>query len=187
MSPTTISKVQDIHDCPSEFLCTEDDVLDLLLSLDTTKASGPDEISTLMLNCAALSIAKGVTFYLMSIKLGKVLTEWKTSAIIYIPKGDNLNQPSNYRSISLLLILSKLLERPMSKHLFEAHRNSYMPLALQQREFRSGRSTISALLDVMHNWLQSMDMGKEVCAVFFNLRKAFDSVIVRKAQTNRNK
>ena len=26
------------------------------------------------------------------------------------------------------------------------------------------------------NWLQSLDKGKEVCAVYFNLRKAFDSV-----------
>ena len=51
-----------------------------------------------------------------------------------------------------------------------------MPLALQQWGFRSGRSTVSALLDVTHKWLQSMDMGKEVCAVFFDLRKAFDSV-----------
>ena len=32
------------------------------------------------------------------------------------------------------------------------------------------------MLDVTHKWLQSMDMGKEVCAIFFDLRKAFDSV-----------
>ena len=51
-----------------------------------------------------------------------------------------------------------------------------MPLALQQWGFRSGRSTVSALLDVTHKWLQSMDIGKEVCAVFFDLRRAFDSV-----------
>ena len=51
-----------------------------------------------------------------------------------------------------------------------------MPLALQQGGFCSGRSTVSALLDVTHNCLQLMDMGKEVCAVFFDLGKAFDSV-----------
>ena len=163
-------------DCPSEFLCTEDDVLDLLLSLDTTKANGPDGISALMLKATAPSIAKGVTIlFNMSIKLGKVPTEWKTSAIVSIPKGGDSNQPSNYRPISLLSILSKLLERHMYKHLLK-HIETTMPLALQQWGFRSGRSTVSALLDVTHNWLQSMDMGKEVCAVFFDLRKAFDSV-----------
>ena len=47
---------------------------------------------------------------------------------------------------------------------------------MQQWEFRQGRSTTSALIDVTHKWLQSLDLGKEVCTVFFDLRKAFDSV-----------
>ena len=52
------------------------------------------------------------------------------------------------------------------------------PLALQQWKFRSGRL---ALLDVTHNWLQMLDTGKEVCAVFFDLRKAFDSGVFSKS------
>ena len=28
-------------DCPTELLCTEDDILELLVSLDVTKPSGP--------------------------------------------------------------------------------------------------------------------------------------------------
>ena len=160
----------------SELLCTEDDVLDLLLSLDTTKANGPDGISAIMFKATAPSIVKGVTIlFNMSIKLGKVPTEWKTSAIVPIPKGGDTNQLNNYQPISLLSILSKLLERHMYKHVLK-HIEVTMPLALQQWGFRSGRSTVSALLDVTHNCLQLMDMGKEVCAVFFDLRKAFDSV-----------
>jgi len=27
-----------------------------------------------------------------------------------------------------------------------------------------------------HEWFQQLEAGREVCAVFFNLRKAFDSV-----------
>ena len=51
------------------------------------------------------------------------------------------------------------------------HVVSSTPLALlnQQWGFRSDRSTVSALLDVTHNWLQALDDGKEVCAVFFDL------------------
>ena len=47
-------------DCPSELLCTEDDILELLLSSDTTKANGPDDISAVILKATAPSIAKGV-------------------------------------------------------------------------------------------------------------------------------
>jgi hypothetical protein len=38
------------------------------------------------------------------------------------------------------------------------------------------RSTVSALLDAVNNWQQTLDNRKEICAVFFDLRKAFDSV-----------
>ena len=55
------------------------------------------------------------------------------------------------------------------------------PHALQQWKFRSGRSTVLALLDVTHNWLQMLDTGKEVCAVFFDLCKAFDSGLFSKS------
>ena len=175
-------------DCLSELLCTEDDnILELLLSLDTTKANGPGDISVIMLKNTAPAIAKGVMIlFNKSIQLGEVPREWKKSSVVPIPKGSDTSQPSNYRPISLLSVLSKLLEKHLYKHILK-HTESTMPLTLQQWGFRSGRSTVSALLDVTHKWLQSMDMGKEVCAVFFDLRKAFDSagppsIIARKAQ-----
>ena len=62
----------------------------------------------------------------------------------------------------------------------EAYAQYYLqalaPLALQQWGFRPKRSTVSALIDVTHRWLQSLDKGKEIYAVFFDLRKAFDLV-----------
>ena len=42
---------------PEEFLCTEDEVLEMLLSLDTKKANGRDGISARMLKSTAPSIA----------------------------------------------------------------------------------------------------------------------------------
>ena len=48
-------------ECPPELLCDEEEVLELLLSLDTTKANGPDGVSAVMLKATAHSIAKSVT------------------------------------------------------------------------------------------------------------------------------
>ena len=56
------------------------------------------------------------------------------------------------------------------------HVESSIPLASQQWGFRSGRSTVSVLLDATYNWLQAINKVKEVCCVFFDLHKAFDSV-----------
>ena len=55
-------------DCPPELLCTEAEVLELLLALDTSKANGPDNISAKMLKSTAVSIAPVLTkFFNLSI------------------------------------------------------------------------------------------------------------------------
>ena len=60
-------------DCPTEFLCTEDEVYELLFNLDITKANGPDDISTKMLKETALSITPIVThLFNISITLGEL-------------------------------------------------------------------------------------------------------------------
>ena len=38
------------------------------------------------------------------------------------------------------------------------------------------RSTVTALLSVTQEWLSALQCGQELCAVFFDYQKAFDSV-----------
>ena len=56
------------------------------------------------------------------------------------------------------------------------HLNEYHPLSNKQWGFQSGKSTTTALLSVTHDWFQALEAGQEVCSIFFDLRKAFDSV-----------
>ena len=42
--------------------------------------------------------------------------------------------------------------------------------------FRSKRGTVNALLCATHDWHRYLEMGKDVCVVFFDFAKAFDSV-----------
>ena len=129
-----------------------------------------------MLKATAHSIAGGLTLlFNKSIELGLLSREWKLSTMNSIPKGKEKNKPSNYRPKSLLPILSKLLERHTFK-LILSHVKSVSPLTLQQWGFRSRRSTVSALLHATHNWFQTIDKGKEVCTIFFNLSKASQSL-----------
>ena len=53
---TTNGGPTDPCSCPSELLCDEEEIFDLLLSLDVYKASGPDGISATMLKATAASI-----------------------------------------------------------------------------------------------------------------------------------
>ena len=135
----------DQDSCPEQLLCTEDEILEMLLSLDTTKSNGPDGISAIMLKQTAVSIVPGITKLMnMSICSGKFPTAWKTSSVVPIPKGSNHTRITNYRPISLLSIVSKILEKCIHSLIFN-HLNAHHPIALQQWGFQPKKSTVAAL------------------------------------------
>ena len=110
-------------------LCEEDAVLDLLASLDTSKSSGPDCISAQMLKRTAASIAPSVTLlFNQSLKQGQIPSDWKVSHVVPIPKVSPAKSPDNYRPVSLLSILSKILERHIYS-LIANHLDSVCPLS----------------------------------------------------------
>ena len=129
-----------------------------------------------MLKSTAYSIAPRITnLFNKSIMSGRLPSVWKLSSVVPVPKGNDSSNVANYRPISLLPIVSKLLERHMywviAKHL-EVH----SPISIHQWGFQPKKSTTAALLNVYNDWSAALDKGKEVCAIFFDLRKAFDSV-----------
>ena len=50
------------------------------------------------------------------------------------------------------------------------------PLSDAQWGFRAGRSTTSALLSTTSHLFELLEAGKDICAIFFDYRKAFDTV-----------
>ena len=68
-----------------------------------------------------------------------------------------------------------MLERHFHQYITK-HLNEHHPLSNKQWGFQSGKSTVTALLSVTHDWFQTLEAGQEVCSIFFDLRKAFDSV-----------
>ena len=81
------------------------------IALDTNKASGIDGISAKMLRETAHSIIPAVTrLFNISLTLGKLPADWKHALITPIPKSTEMAAVSNYRPISLLSLLSKVLE-----------------------------------------------------------------------------
>ena len=115
------------HSCPTDLLCTEDEVYNMLSTLDTTKANGHDDISARMLRETATS----VTPYVMKLfntsitRLGELPDEWKVVRVTPIPKSGNRSDPGNYRPISLLSILSKLLETHIHNILLKHFEEKY--------------------------------------------------------------
>ena len=175
--PSEYHNLQSPQECPEEILCNEEEVYKLLSSLDVTKANGPDGISAKTLKHTATSITPSITkLFNLSICTGHILSEWKQSLAVPVPKSNNnKGSPNNYRPISLLSVLSKLLERHVHKILTE-HFCTHHPLSNLQWGFSAGKSTVTALLTTTHEWFQRLEEGKEICALFFDFKKAFDSV-----------
>ena len=157
-------------------LCSEEFVYQLLASLDVSKSSGPDEVSAYMLKDTAASITPSITMlFNLSLKTGRVPKPWKQARVTPIPKVSAPKVPENYRPISLLCILSKPLEKHVSI-LISDYLDENCLLSDCQCGFRTGHSTVTALLSTLTTWLTDLDAGKEICAVFFDYCKAFDSV-----------
>ena len=154
----------------------ESTVLLQLLSLKPNKAIGLDKISARLLKCATHSICCSITRLLnLSIQSGKFPEIWKCSKVSALFKSGNRTNPSNYRPISILPTLSKILEKAMRSQLYE-YLNSNNLLSDKQFGFRPKRSTVTALSSFTDEVLHNMEKGRFCGAVFLDLTKAFDTV-----------
>ena len=108
----------------------------------------------------------------MSIAHGELPSEWKLALIIPIPKPGEKTDPANYRPISLPSILSnKRVQNCLQDHL-----KVHYPISDKQWGFTKERSTTGPLLTAVDSWHRYLEAGFDTCAVFFDLKKAFDSV-----------
>ena len=85
------------------------------------------------------------------------------------------SNPTNYRPISVLPTLAKILEKTVHIQLYN-YLNTNKLITDKQFGFRSKHSTAAALTDFADNVLHGMDKGKLCGAVFLDYTKAFDSV-----------
>lgn len=111
----TLPSLSDI-DTPSavieDITITDEEVYQALIRLDPSKASGADGISPRILKSCALPLCSPI-HHLFSLCLTKHLwpSEWKLHRITPLYKSKDRTSVSNYRPISLLCIISKVLER----------------------------------------------------------------------------
>ena len=100
---------------------------------------------------------------------------WKPTVVVPIFKTGDPHSAANYRPISILPIMSKVLEKLAVEQLIY-HLNSNQLLHPMQHGFRSNHSTETATVYFIERVKSLMDRGGVVGAVFLDLRKAFDTV-----------
>ena len=111
-----------------------------------------------------------------SIISGKVPTAFKLAKVIPVHKKGNKAKATNYRPISVLPIVSLILERHVSLHLqlfLEGHKLLYD----RQSGFRKRHSCQTALMQITDDWMTAIDKQEIVGTVFLDLSKAFVLVL----------
>lgn len=152
------------------------DVKDTLQMLNTSKATGPDNLNPMLLKQASSELTYPLTkLFNLSLQNSSFPSLWKTSNVVPVFKKGSANIASNYRPISLLSVLGKCMERCIFKHIYNyLHSNNI--LIPQQSGFRPNDSTINQLLCITNDFYRAIDQGKEIRVVFFDISKAFDKV-----------
>ncbi|MES9994358.1 MAG: reverse transcriptase family protein [Candidatus Thiodiazotropha sp.] len=155
---------------------TSQEVEDVLKSLKTGKAAGPDSIDNRLLKELAQPLCAPLAdLFNFSIAKGKVPNLWKQANVTPVFKKNDPSDVSNYRPISLLNTLGKVLEKIVHKYVFN-FLNDHHVITTLQSGFVPGDSTVNQLVDIYNTFCRALDEGKEVRAIFCDISKAFDRV-----------
>ena len=148
----------------------------VISSLNSNKASGPNSIPYRILFLLKNKISKQLAdLFNLSFKTGVFPSTLKTAKVIPIFKKDSILDYSNYRPISLLSNIEKILEKLMYRRLYTFLNRKNIIYDLQFG-FRQQYCTSHALINITENIRKTLDDGNIGCGVFVDLRKAFDTV-----------
>ena len=155
---------------------TEDFVYKFLTSLNNNKATGIDNISSKIAKLSAPVITKQLTNICNHSILNSCFPSiWKKARVTPLHNRSSTDDPENYRPISILPILSKVLEKHVHNSLYEFFLVNNL-LSPRQSGFRTKLSCETALTEMTDDWLSVM-YNNEYCGVLFlDLCKAFDLV-----------
>ena len=99
----------------------------------------------------------------------------KVARVIPISKFGWQNQVENFRPISTIHFLSKVIERLIYTRIL-AYINKFNILNDVQYGFRKGKSTGDGVLTFTHNCYEALKDKKYLVSVFLDFKKAFDAV-----------
>ena len=140
------------------------------------KAIGIDEIPPGMLKDAAVVLSGPLSFVTnLSLESCSVPKAWKIAKVIAQHKGGDRDDMTNYLPISILPVISKVVERAVHEQLTK-YLGENKILSKIQFGYRKGRSTELATLFLTDEISKEIDNGKMVGALFIDLSKAFDTL-----------
>ena len=144
--------------------------------MNPSKTVGPKSIPTNILKLLNDEISSHLSnIYNMSFSMGVFPSVLKTAKVIPVHKKNPKLDYKNYRPISLLPNINKILEKLVYNRItyFLSNNNLIYPL---QFGFQHNYSTSHALINLIEDIRKNLDEGKVGYGIFVDLQKAIDTV-----------
>lgn len=166
---------------------TENEIIDIINGLKNKYSTGIDDIPIKLLKfCKSIISQPIVSLINYSFEMGQFPDSLKLGKVIPIlKKGDQCNV-ENYRPIVLLSCLSKIAEKSFANRIYSFMESNKI-FTNCQYGYRAERSTELATLEFTQQIYSSLDKGKKVAGLFFDLTAAFDTVSSTFLQDKLNK
>ena len=111
----------------------------------------------------------------LSISSQRFPESWKVSKVVPLHKKGEAIFPKNYRPVSLLPVLSKVLERVIFEQMISYLEHNQL-LHPSHHGFRTGHSTVTALIEMYDQWIEALEKEEVTAVVMLDLSAAFDVV-----------
>ena len=164
---------------PSKFRLlqiSKEKILNILQNLETNKAAGIDDISGRFLKDGAELLANPISQICnLSIKQSKFPSQCKIAKVTPLFKKGSKTDPKNYRPISLLPIISKIIEKVVHEQTQTFLQRSNL-IFRYQSGFRKNFSTDWCLSYLNNKILNGFDSGLFTGMILIDLQKAFDTI-----------
>lgn len=153
-----------------------DEVIVLISKLDSKKSAGPDSIpvSFIKIHHEFFSSIL-VDVFNEVIYTGQFPDCLKIARVIPVYKSGDPKDMNNYRPISTLSIMDKILEKLIVSRIVE-YTTHHRLIYSHQYGFRQGSSTLTACNELVEEIYEALDSKNIVGALFIDLKKAFDTV-----------
>ncbi len=138
----------------------------IMKQLNINKASGPDRISYRFLKeCADTLSEPFCRLFTKSMSSNIFPAKWKESFLSPVYKKAAKYIKGNYRPVSLLSCISKVMGRVVYKGMYDFFKNNGL-LTWRNSGFKERDSTINQLVHLCDNIYKGLDSSKDVCLVF---------------------